>query len=322
MTGDFAPLLTLTVRPPRLLLFAGKGGVGKTTCAAATALALAQTGRKVLAFSTDPAHSLADSLRQPLGDAPQAVYGVAGLHALELDASAALEEFRERWGGHVAALLAEATYLSEEEAADFVQVGVPGVDELTGLARIVDLLDAGDYEHLVWDSAPTGHTLRLLELPGLVDQWIQFLAGLQRKYINVMARFTGGSGAESDLLLHMKRVIRRFSAAVRSPATAGAVVVTAPEPMAVAEIERLVRRLTDTGIPVRALLANQVVPDSQGCAHCTARHQQQAAQIERIRHLFPTHALLTLAEQPGAVQGVAQLKELLGAREQNPAPAE
>lgn len=313
MAGEWSAMYDLAAQAPPFLLFAGKGGVGKTTCSVATAMALAQSGRKTLVFSTDPAHSLADCLGQRVGPAPAPVSGQPGLHALEIDAQQALAEFRAQYGPSLTQLLTAATYLSEGEAAGLVELGIPGADELMGLRQMVELLDAAAYDHLVWDSAPTGHTLRLLALPDLLDQWVRFLAALQRSHLHVLEQLTGAPlpEPEADILFAVKRWIRRFSAVIRDHRQTAVVAVAMPEAMAVAELERAVQQMRAMGIRTRHLIVNQVAHPHPSCPYCISRAQAHAGQIERIKRALPgvdVRVLPQLAREP---RGAGLIRELL-----------
>src|SRR5579872_5642141 len=159
----------------RLLLFGGKGGVGKTTCACATALRLAGERRdeSFLLVSTDPAHSVQDSLA---GLCPP-----ANLAVLELDAQQCLEEFRRENGNKLHAIAAAGTFLDDEDISRFLSLSLPGLDELMAFLKIVDWVENGTYASIVVDTAPSGHALRLLGMPRLIRKWLSVLDALLAK---------------------------------------------------------------------------------------------------------------------------------------------
>ena len=150
----------------QFILFGGKGGVGKTTMAVATALELARD-QKVLLFTTDPAPSLADSFGQAIGNEPTAVVGTRNLFAMEMDAGKALAEFKEQYGGEILDILQQGTYLADEETEEILHLDIPGLDEVMSLKKIIDFMENADYQLYIVDTAPTGHTLRLLMVPEL-----------------------------------------------------------------------------------------------------------------------------------------------------------
>jgi len=178
----------------QFILFGGKGGVGKTTMAAASAIKFARKypKKKILIFTTDPAPSLADSFDQKLANEPAQIKGFDNLWALEIDASKEIKKFREKYGEDVLDILQKGTYLSEEETEEIFSLDIPGLDEVMGLKKITDFMDSSDYDLYILDTAPTGHTLRLLALPELLDDWIKTLASLRWKYHYMVHRLSRG----------------------------------------------------------------------------------------------------------------------------------
>src|SRR6202521_1154316 len=141
--------------------YAGKGGVGKTTCAAAAALALSRKGTRTLLVSTDPAHSLGDALGKRLSAAPRLVRG--SLYAAELDADRALGRWLRTRERIFRSIASRGTYFDDEDIDALFRLSLPGVDELVGLVELRRL--ARGFDEVVVDTAPTGHTLRLLAMP-------------------------------------------------------------------------------------------------------------------------------------------------------------
>jgi arsenite-transporting ATPase len=179
----------------RLLLFGGKGGVGKTTVAAATAIWLADSGFRVLLVSSDPAHSTSDSLEFKLGTEPTEVDGVENLWGMEMDPAERMGELLPRLsealegglGGNMQNFLGAgvsegiAKEVSDLDAADLL---LPGLDEALAFDKLLSFVQDSSYDVLVFDTAPTGHTLRFLGLPEILDGWVGRIIRL--------ARLTGG----------------------------------------------------------------------------------------------------------------------------------
>src|ERR1035441_4685790 len=163
----------------QLLLFGGKGGVGKTTCATAAALRLSGLApdRSLLLVSTDPAHSVRDSLA---GYAPP-----GKLQVLELDAQQCLTKFREQNGGMLREIAAAGTFLDDEDINQFLNLSLPGLYELMALFEIASWVETRRYDCTVVDTAPSGHTLRLLAMPELIGRWLGMLEVLlaKRRYM-------------------------------------------------------------------------------------------------------------------------------------------
>ena len=175
----------LTRAELRLLLFAGKGGVGKTTCAAATALYLAQRmpDERFLLVSVDPAHSLRDALA---GDQPP-----LNLEVIELSAKQCLAEFRDHHRETLHEIARRGTFLDEEDVHRFVDLSLPGMDELFAFLRIADWTATARYRTVLVDTAPSGHTHRLLGVPALLQGWVGALDALLAKHRYLAERFAG-----------------------------------------------------------------------------------------------------------------------------------
>ena len=158
-------------QPPRFLFFTGKGGVGKTSLACATAIRLAEAGRRVLLVSTDPASNVGQVFGITIGNRVTPVAAVPGLAALEIDPQAAAQAYRDRIVGPVRGVLPEPVVKGiEEQLSGACTTEIAAFDEFTAL--LVDGALTADYDHVVFDTAPTGHTIRLLQLPG---SWTSYL---------------------------------------------------------------------------------------------------------------------------------------------------
>ncbi|HEV7504797.1 MAG TPA: ArsA family ATPase [Thermoanaerobaculia bacterium] len=251
------------IAPPglRLLFFGGKGGVGKTTCSAAVALALARRrkGTRILLLSTDPAHSLADVLKIPLGSDERSLQ--ANLVLRELDARGEFARWRERHGGEVdRAVGAFATEGSG--VGDLLDFSPPGLDELIAVSSLLDAEAA--YNLVIVDTAPTGHALRLLEMPELALSWDRFLLSLLLKY-----REAVGLGDLAAGLVDLSRSLKRLQALLRDPDQTRFVVVTRAAELPRRETERLLGSLKRLGIAVPAVVVNAAAPPgAPGCPRC------------------------------------------------------
>lgn len=292
------------------ILFGGKGGVGKTTMAAATAVELAKT-HKVLIFTTDPAPSLSESFGQEIGSEPTAVVGMQNLYAMEIDARKVLEEFKEQYGSEVVDILQQGSYLTDEEAEELFQLDVPGLDEVMGLKKITDFMHSSDYQCYIVDTAPTGHTLRLLTLPELLDKWIKFLATLRWKYHTVVRHLVREERTDKadEFLLEMKKTVKRVKALLQDACTTEFVVVTIAEKMAVSETDDLIRSLEQMRIPSRHILINNVFPQD-GSAFDRQRRAFQERYIQAMKQKFRTRSITEVILQSTEIQGLARLQAL------------
>ncbi|HEV3470478.1 MAG TPA: ArsA family ATPase [Pyrinomonadaceae bacterium] len=304
------------LEPRRLLIFGGKGGVGKTTAAAACALALAEAdpASRVLLFSTDPAHSLSDSFGEEVGELKRGVAARPNLDAKEIDPAARFEELKERYRRWTDELFESLTggsrfevQFDREAMRELVALAPPGIDEIAALSAVSDLLDAGAYTTIVLDTAPTGHLLRFLELPDVALSWIRTFIRLLLKYKNVVRW-----GGVAEELVALSKAIKRVAALLTDPDESEFVGVAIPERMSLAETVRLAESLERLRVPMRRLVVNNVVPPeaAAGCDFCGARRRAQAPVVgEFKRALGPGVGIYLAPQRPGEVRGPASLRE-------------
>ena len=292
----------------KLILFGGKGGVGKTTCASSTGLYLAKEGYKVLVVSTDPAHSLSDSLGQKIGDEVKEVKGVKNLSALEVNAQKALSQFKVKYELEIKKIFDTSTYLDQEDIDAFLALPIPGIDEVMGFKTIVDLIDDAKFDKYIVDTAPTGHALRLLALPQLLDEWIKVLAKMRWKYRYMVESFSGKYNPDEgdDFLVEMKKTVKKIEGLLKDRERCEFVAVTIPEDMAILETDRLVNDLNRYGIKVRQLLLNNVL-ESRDCQFCRERSDAQEEYIKQIRKKFTALKATIIPLQPREVKGLEVL---------------
>jgi arsenite-transporting ATPase len=248
----------------RVVLFTGKGGVGKTTVASATALAIADAGARTLVVSTDPAHSLADALAVGLGDRPTAV--TPRLYGQQLDARV---RFEEQWGelrGFLTAVLDWAG-VARIEAEELTLL--PGLEEILALTDLVDHAASGRWDVIVVDCAPTAETLRLLSLPEVLSWWMDRLFPLARQVTKIVGPLVRGLSslpvADDHVFAAVDRLYRRLQA-VRALLADGerttVRLVVNPERVVVAEARRTATYLALFGFTVDGVVVNRLLPDA------------------------------------------------------------
>jgi arsenite-transporting ATPase len=309
----------------RIVLFTGKGGVGKTTLAAATAAQLARSGRKTLVVSTDPAHSLGDALGADLDGDPAEVDGLVGLFAAHVDARGLAEGAWERLREHLRTLLAGAGV--DELVADELTV-LPGVEELLALGAVRRAAQSGPWDVVVVDCGPTAETLRLLALPEAVGGYLERLFPAHRRAVRGLLAGAAGraprQAAErwdrtADALDLLADDLAGLRAMLSSPGTGIRLVLT-PERVVAAETRRTLTALALHGLRVDGLVANRLVPPppaatEPGGAGVAAgwlreRAAEQAAVLSELDGVGPP--LRTVGYRAAEPTGVAALLELAG----------
>ena len=300
----------------RILIFGGKGGVGKTTAAAAAALALAgqDLKRRVLVFSIDPAHSLSDSFDEEIGEFKKGVAGRANLDAMEINPAARFEELKNRYRAWTDELFETLTgdsrwevRFDREAMREIVELAPPGIDEIAALSVISDLVDQEKYSRIVLDTAPTGHLVRFLELPGVALSWVRTFIKLLLKYKTVV-RATG----VAEELVALSKSIKRIIALLTDAQACAFYGVAIPERMSLEETVRLTRALERLKVPLRRLLINGVVPPqaAKACDFCSLRRRSQSDVIQDFKQKFKgTCDLFIAPQQPDEVRGARRLQE-------------
>jgi len=292
----------------KLILFGGKGGVGKTTCASSTGLYLSSQGFKTLLISTDPAHSLSDSLGQEIGSEIKEVKGIKNLSALEISAEKALSKFKIKYEAQIRKILDTSTYLDQEDIDSIFSLPIPGIDEVMGFKTIVDLIEQAQFEKYIVDTAPTGHALRLLTLPELLDDWIKVMAKMRWKYRYMVETFSGKYNPDEgdDFLVEMKKTVNRIEGLLRDGKICEFIAVTLPEDMAIQETERLINNLNKFGLKVKQLVVNNVL-ELRYCEFCREKSKAQEEYIRQIRRKFSHLKTTIIPLQPREVKGVDTL---------------
>ncbi len=292
------------------VLFGGKGGVGKTTAAAATSLYATgqRPEQKGLVISTDPAHSLSDSFDQPIGDKVTPIEGTVNLFALEMDAPKRLEAFKAKYREELETIAYRGTIFDQEDISEFLSLSLPGLDEMMAIIEIAHIVKDGQYSLLVLDTAPTGHTIKLLELPDLMLKWLDLLELMQKKYRYIVHRLTGRHPKDKvdDFLAKQFADVRLVKSLFTDQKLTEFVPVVIPEEMAIEETQRLLDVLKRLKVPVRNILINRVVNESK-CPFCHSRHESIKESLKEIEQRFSSYNLIKVPLLPREVQGRERL---------------
>ncbi|SMD14759.1 ArsA family ATPase [Lentzea albidocapillata] len=303
----------------RVLLFTGKGGVGKTTLSAATAASLAAHGRKALVVSTDPAHSLGDALDVRLGAEPSEVDGSAGLFACQIDPRGLVDEAWGELRGHLRTVLAGAG-VDELDAEELTVL--PGVEELLALAEVRRLAASGPWEVVVVDCGPTAETLRLLSLPEAFAGYLERLFPTHRRVVRGLLAGVAGTGtvekwdATADALSRLAERLDALRSMLADSSSCSVRLVLTPERVVAAETRRTLTALALQGIRVDSVIANRVVPSpgaARGAAASwlrTRRHEQDAVLAE-LTGIGEIRTVDHRASEPVGVQALLEVAEQL-----------
>lgn len=291
----------------RVLFFGGKGGVGKTTCASAMALAASRLGRRVLLVSTDPAHSIADVFERAIGAEPTPL--LPNLHALEIDSAveraryvaAVKEQVRDLFGGHI---LREASKQIELAAS------MPGAEEVALFERIGQIVRGVDprFDLVLFDTAPTGHTLRLIRMPELMEAWVRALTRSRRAML----------GAEQDdaadpilaSLAGRLEGLREMRARLLSPRTTAFVLVLIAERLPIEETARALAQLEEAGVTMGGLVVNRVLPETSPDPFLRSRHEQERIYLDEIQRRFARYDRVHVPQLASDVHGVPALERI------------
>lgn len=304
----------------RYLFFGGKGGVGKTTAASATALFLLNTSEpndSILLFSTDPAHSLSDSLDVKVGNRLVEVKQLrargAKLFAYEMDASLALERFRAAHGEVLAEIAERGTLLDEEDINQLLNLSLPGLDEVMSLFELSEVDRAGKYTRIVVDTAPSGHTSRLLRLPEVFERIVRTLDLMGEKHRYMIEQFARRRAPLDKAEVFLRDLNERIASVRKLLYDADQTsfsLVTIPEAMSVRETQRYLELLKEQGVPVRDLIVNRVEQEHDGCEYCHARVLGQKKWLKEISRTFRGLELHYVPLQAQEVRGLEALNRV------------
>ena len=295
-----------------MIVFAGKGGVGKTTLACATALHMARTytGKRILLFSADPAHSVSDCLNMPLGSDPKQV--TPGLWAMEINATADFVALKNQYQKELtkffSRLMPNLDLTFDREVMErIMDLSPPGIDELMALAAVMDFLTPEGYDILVLDAAPTGHLIRLLELPKIIEGWLKAVFGLFLKYRKIFRL-----PEVADRLVRLSKDLKRLRGIMRDPSRAALYAVSILTEMSFAETTDLVSACGRLEVPVPGLFLNMATPDSPDSL-CGSLFQRESVVRERFSLDFPgiKQAVVYRQSDPRGIENLEALGQLL-----------
>ena len=263
--------------------------------------------------STDPAHSLSDVFERSIGHSGVEV--MPNLYALEVDPE-------RRWQENLNLGSSEERGKTEQLIFNaMTSLGeAPGVDEFISLEILLDTMNSQEFDTVVFDTAPTGHTLRLLFLPQMLDGWLGHLLSLRKQFsrfrntLRTLLRRSGASRGEEfqENMVTFRDQISKTHELLTDQDRSLFALVTIPEAMSVLETTRTLRQLEQHDIPVGVVIVNQVQPDTPGCPHCHLRHNIHTTELDNLESECGTIPLRTVESKPLVIRGVPALIELGG----------
>jgi arsenite-transporting ATPase len=298
----------------KFMLFGGKGGVGKTSCSAAASIWAAEHGRKTLIISTDPAHSLSDSFDLQIGSEIKKIKGVKNLYGLEIDPNKSFEDYRKNLEqGDISEFQTQSLL---EGMGGLTGMTPPGADEALAFAKVLEYIENPDYDLVIFDTAPTGHTLRLLSLPDVLSGWVMNLLKIREyfgKFVGLFKRLVSKGGEvdrSMEVLESLKNTIDVARYELSDPESTAFVVVMIAEAMAVFETERLLSALNEYEIPCGHIIVNMVYPDIPDCAFCRSRRNMQLENLKEIREIYDDFNITEVPLYEKEIRGIEKLREL------------
>jgi arsenite-transporting ATPase len=301
----------------QVLFFGGKGGVGKTTCSAAFALAASRRGLRVLLVSTDPAHSTADIFERPIGSAEREL--APGLGAIEIDAEGEAARYIAEVKRDIERMFSPSVIRQAHRQIEMAAAS-PGLTEVALLDRMIDLIVTGATAHdlIVFDTAPTGHTLQLLRMPDAITTWIQALVRHRRAIVELDrgAEQTAAEAAAADPVLaaleRRHERVERLRSIITDRKRTSFVLVMLPERLVIEETSRAAELLGDTGIDVGGLIVNRVLPEGLEGEFFRSRKAQEGTYLEEIDRRFRQLTRARVRQLPRDVFGVESLSQIAG----------
>lgn len=300
-----ASLSALDAENKRVIMFGGKGGVGKTTSSSATALHYALAGKKTLIISSDLTPSLSDIFETPIGPSETPVPGVDNLFALEIGIDEVMRRWKEKFGPQIYAAASVVVDMPYDEIIDYVAMA-PGIQEEFMLDFILEHIRGGRYDMVVWDTAPAGDTLRLLSLPG---RFLKHLRTAPRFYFKAQDILGVSRTQFLDLIGSWTTLSEEIARFFVDPANVEFIVVTIPEALGVYQSKRVIEDLKAHGLIVRRAVVNNVITDPDS-AFLRQRSAMQQPYLAMLFNDLGADSVILMPLLPYEVKGIARLREV------------
>lgn len=309
----FTDLVKFHKKSTTFIFIGGKGGVGKTTVSAATALWCARMNKKTLIISTDPAHSLGDSFDRIIKHVPTPI--TQNLEAIEIDPDIAMEEYKEKMQEQQKYNDALGMFANQID----VMSSSPGIDEVAAFEKFMEYMTSDEYDVVIFDTAPTGHTLRLLSFPEMMDSWMGRLIQTKKQLGQMAGKlknllpFMGSEEEDEQGMEELNKTKERILKArevLTDPKRTTFKTVLIPEEMSIYESSRAIEALHKCDMTTDGVIVNKIQPDNNHCEFCKARRDIQEKRLETIKETFEGQIIAEIPLQPREVRGIDQLYEI------------
>jgi arsenite-transporting ATPase len=306
----------LDQRSLRWIFVGGKGGVGKTTTSCSLAIQLAKVRRSVLLISTDPAHNLSDAFSQKFGKEARLINGFTNLSAMEIDPNGSIQELLAGQGEDAADSGAGGMGGMMQDLA----FAIPGIDEAMSFAEVLKQVKSLSYETIIFDTAPTGHTLRFLQFPTVLEKALAKVSQLSTQFgpmLNGILGAQGGlpNGANLPEMLEklegLRETISEVNAQFKDENLTTFVCVCIPEFLSLYETERMIQELASYGIDTHCIVVNQLLFPKKGseCEQCNARRKMQKKYLDQIEELYDEFNVVKMPLLVEEVRGKERLEK-------------
>ncbi len=300
----------LNIEKPRIVMFCGKGGVGKTTCASATALHFARRGFKTLLLSTDPTPSLSDILEVDVKGRVTCIPGFNNFEAVELDYDLVVKKWIEKFGGEVYEVV--SSFLPVDRGIIDYIAGAPGIDEEFALSYVLDFYKNGGYDIIVWDTAPAGGTISLISLQ---DKFYKHLGEATKLYIRVRKALDvlvkGRVKRDPlEIISNWEKLAQEVLDMLRSSKT-HVIIVTIAEALGVRQTERIVKELKAFGLRIGKIIINYIsLEEMCGCSFHKKRFEMQMKYLKILEEKFRDIGIAIVPQLPEEVRGLEAIGEV------------
>ncbi|KAL1875924.1 hypothetical protein VTK73DRAFT_9708 [Phialemonium thermophilum] len=307
----------LDQRTLRWIFVGGKGGVGKTTTSCSLAIQLARVRRSVLLISTDPAHNLSDAFNQKFGKEARLVEGFTNLSAMEIDPNGSIQDLlagQGEDGGNPADMGGMGGMMQD------LAFAIPGIDEAMSFAEVLKQVKSLSYETIIFDTAPTGHTLRFLQFPSVLEKALAKVSQLSSQYGPLLNGILGSNGAlpngqnlneMMEKLETLRQTISEVNTQFKDENLTTFVCVCIPEFLSLYETERMIQELASYGIDTHSIVVNQLLFPRPGsdCEQCNARRRMQKKYLDQIEELYDEFNVVKMPLLVEEVRGKEKLEK-------------